>query len=257
MIGYSPTTICNLALDAVPARRITSLSEDSYAAELCAVQYPQAFMEMLESWSWGWARVTTQMAAVPNDRPDEWASAYALPANLALPIRVVGTISDAPRNATTLDQALQPMAYEIKGQTLYTDVAAPASLEHLDYKIAPAFSSAMFVRALALKIASRVSLPITKSESREKNLLQQAEVFEQRARAADANRQPQTYGDFIPEVIQFRMGGVPGAALGGVVPGVTIPDVVTTPVDTTTVYSYEDWTAEFLAGLSFTVPGAS
>lgn len=260
----SPTGICNLALDAVPANRITSLAEDSLEAQKCALQYPQVFAETLETWPWNFARKREGLPEVINDRKGEWLYAYALPANMALPLGVwpfeeVGLASSGYTN--------QPMRkpswdFDILGGKLYTD-AKVAILEHLDYSVAPPKATAMFVRTVALKLASRICLPLTKSQRREQALLEQAEIFEQRARAHEANSRPQTYGDFIPEAVRYRLDmGDPGVSsgdypmLGNTGDGGPTPNpggggTTTPPPDDDLLYTFPDWSAQFEAALNF------
>ncbi len=255
MHNTSPTAICNLALDAVPSARITSLAEDSLQAQKCALQYPQVFAETLETWPWNFARRTDTLAARQNYRAAEWAYAYQVPNHLALPIKVLAWEAGADR-PTPCTPSGREWDFDIIGDVLFTD-AVNATLEHLDYHQAPAVATAMFVRTVALKLASRICLPLTKSERRERALLEQAEVFEQRARAGEANRRPQTYGIFIPEAVRYRMD------LGDDVQGQAASDNPlspsggsTTPLppnsNPPTIYTFPDWSSEFEAALDFT-----
>lgn len=264
----SPTGICNLALDAVPANRITSMAEDSLEAQKCALQYPQVFAETLETWPWNFARRRDVLAAVQNDRAGEWAYAYAVPNQMALPLGVYALAEVQSASSGYFAQPMQKPSrdFDILGSVLYTDVP-DAILEHLDYGVAPPKATAMFVRTVALKLASRVCLPLTKSQRREAALLEQAEVFEQRARAHEANSRPQTYGEFVPEAVRYRLdmgdagissgdypmlgntgdgGPAPNPGTGGGTGGGG-----TNPNTPPTLYTFPDWSAQFEAALNF------
>jgi len=97
-------SICNLALGEVPHKSIASVDEASLAAARCAEQYPQALGELIEAHDWEFRRRRVALAAVGNDRPGEWAFAYALPADCATPRRIVapqdgagfGTVGQMP-----------------------------------------------------------------------------------------------------------------------------------------------------------------
>lgn len=263
----SPTGICNLALDAVPANRITSMAEDSLEAQKCALQYPQVFAETLETWPWNFARRRDALPAVINDRAGEWQYAYAIPNQMALPLGVwpATEVTQASTGYNAQPMRKPSWDFDILGSVLYTD-APGAMLEHLDYGVAPPKATAMFVRTVALKLASRICLPLTKSQRREQALLEQAEVFEQRARAHEANSRPQTYGEFIPEAIRYRLdmgdagvssgdypmlgetgdgGPAPNPGTGG---GTNPPP---NPNNPTPLYNFPDWSAQFEAALNF------
>jgi hypothetical protein len=76
----------------------------------------------------------------------------------------------------------------------------------------PDFSkmTASFEKALVFTLAAKLVMPLTKDRGRRDDLLGQAEVWRERAYAADLNRNARQnrYGDnFIPEAIAVNLYG--------------------------------------------------
>jgi hypothetical protein len=218
MPSLSQLEICNLALARLPAKEIASLDENSLEARECRRFYPQVISDLLGSeHAWSFANRRVILAAVVNDRPNEWLYAYALPNDLANPIRVVPDLTalgiaipiDLGGNPYTEIWATQleklAMDYEIEGATLYTN-ASNATLEYAVNDIAGLNISQPAITFIAIDLAFRLAMPVKQSETREQALMGQAEIAKQRAIADDRNRQPDTYGDYTPENIAARHG---------------------------------------------------
>lgn len=202
MSGVTPTSICNLALDAVPASRIVSLSENSFLADVVRPQYHQVISEMLETHTWKFQRTVLALAELPaNDRATEWGNAYALPSDLGIPVRVMQVRSGGVGYSAYAEQPW----FDIIGGTLYCHVNE-AALDYVSTVAIPDQFTAMFIRAAALKIAAQIAMPITKDRRRKADLLAEAELIEQRAQAGNINNNPNDYGDFIPDAIRERFG---------------------------------------------------
>lgn len=217
----TPTTICNLALDEVPAGRLVSLDEQSLQAKTCRLWYPQILAELLEAANWGFARSRIPLARTTNDRQDEWSAAFQLPTGVAFPLAVYNgkgkgrnmgvnyVHQDWTANAKTTKQldeaAMNRVPFAISGNKLYT-YSDNVVLEYVADSIFVERSYALFRKALILKLAAAVSMPITKDPARKAALLQEAEIAEQRAVANAFNREPQTYGDFIPDAVAAHTG---------------------------------------------------
>lgn len=243
-MSVTPTHIANLALDELPAARITSLAERSVPAVACAGQYAQAVDEVLESYPWSFAKVRAPVAETANPAPEQWVYAYALPHDCALPVRVYNAGSGLPSYTGTEGQQETALAvpshyaidrFEIAGSLLLTNVPA-ATLEYISWS-ATGFSPS-FVRAVAAKLATRICMPIKKDARRRRELLEEEAVMLDRAKAVDFNKQPRSYGNFIPDAIVARLGvapdWLPPRAAGGVE---SIPD--------------SDYTAIFLSELGY------
>lgn len=209
----SAVVIANLALDEIPHRNIVSLNDNVLAADVVKRQLPQVLGEIMEMGDWSFGVERKPLAEIVNTRPEAWKRAYAVPPDVAVPLRLFvangapGSYTPGPGQvlAQPFDGASPtPPSFDFEGQTLWTNLA-DASLEYITES--PAFyrMSRRFMRVLALTLAARCVVPITKDKDRKRELLQEAELFGQRALAGDrnANSTQQTYGDdFIPTALQ-------------------------------------------------------
>jgi hypothetical protein len=212
--------ICNQALAKIAASPIADMNETSLEARECRRFYPQVISNLLEGpheWSFSKQRVT--LATVTNDRVSEWAYAYQLPSNCASPIRLLPDFSSLGISipvplpgepyaetwawSSTLAEFAAP--YVLDGETIYAN-DVNATLEYIVSDIANLRVSQMFIQAAILHLAALLAVPVKKDSARAKDMLQQAEVAEQRAIADDENNQPQSYGDYTPETIAARHG---------------------------------------------------
>ena len=114
--------ICNLACAEIAAQSIASLNESSMSADECNRQFDACFKELLEWSDWWFAKRRTVLAQVENDRPQEWAFAYALPANCATPL-VIGSRPARMRNNVVFPQPLGPT----------TEMNSPARISRLTF----------------------------------------------------------------------------------------------------------------------------
>jgi len=99
-MNRSITSICNAALDLVPAQTIMVATEISVSANVCKRHYAEAVAFVLSKHDWNFARRRVLLQPVENDRADYWGYAYAFPSGVALPIAVypvcAGTIAPHP-----------------------------------------------------------------------------------------------------------------------------------------------------------------
>ena len=216
-MATTSTTICNLALAEVPHAPIQDIDEDSKAAAECRRVYRQALGELLEACRWTFATRRTALAQASNSRPAGWAFAYARPADVAVLHRLIPSQGaagaghapiagqrPAPPYAFASDFGEREPAwpYEVDEGRIYTDLEGAVA----EYTRADPPETAMtplFVRALALDLASRVAVPLTGDASRKPQLAALHEHVRARAMAADLNRQPRVL-DPIPEALRVR-----------------------------------------------------
>lgn len=215
----SRLAIANLALAYLPAEQIVSIDESSLGARECLRFYPQVISDMLEgpnNWSFGVQRVVLALL-LTNDRPNEWAYAYALPANMASALRVlpdfVGMGLSLPiplpgdpyaETWVTSGQFVET-PYIIDGSTLYSNVQT-ATLEYTIDDIAGVRVPQLVATAVSLDLASRICVPVKKDDARETKLLALANAAWERAIADDRNRQPDIQGGYISEAMAARRG---------------------------------------------------
>lgn len=212
-MALSDTEICNLALAELPDKPIATMDEASLQARECRRVYKHAVDELLQAHPWTFAKTRLALAQLTNDRPSEWAYAYALPADLGMVRKVVNaqTLPDptalllvgqtfAPIGANSLWDRAPAQPYVIAGRTLYSDVLG-AVLEYLPADELEGTFSPLFVKALYFDIASRICTPLTKKSDKKKELVTQAELWKARAQAADLNSQQNTY-DPVPDALR-------------------------------------------------------
>lgn len=222
MAALSQLDICNLALAHLPAAVITSINENSLEARECRRFYPHVIADMLDGpHDWSFANRRVALASLTNDRDKEWVYAYALPANLGSPVRVIpdlaglGVAIPVPfpgepyAEGWAISGGYIETPYIIEGSTLYSN-AQNATLEYTINDVAGIGISQLAIRALSLDLASRLVVPIKKDSERETKLLQAAEIAWQRAIADDRNRQPEIQGQYISESIGARRGYLTG-----------------------------------------------
>lgn len=209
-MATSQTSICNDALNLVPAGSIVSMSENSFQAEKCREQWPSAVAELIEEACWTHLNTRSALALITNDRQNEWAYAYAMPADLASPIRLLPP--QTPGGSAEYLQAGQRVAqtqelhtgqgvpYEISGTTIYSHTA-DAVLEYVRQDNATPLMRPLWRRALYTLLASKIVLAITKDQSRRISLAQEARLRIDEAIAKSGNENVITYGDDLPDLI--------------------------------------------------------
>lgn len=197
-------SICNMALAEVVAAPIESLNEASLEARETGRYYEQALQSMLESHPWGFATRRVTLAPIVNPRPSEWAGAYAMPNEVARPLKVMPASRISGVQGWWLDDTIIGEDYSIEDSVLYCHLLDPV-LAFTTKAITAAALPAKFVDAFALELASRIVMPIKKSREMKGDLLKQAEIAKQRAMADDMNRQP-INDQWVDEVALARGG---------------------------------------------------
>jgi hypothetical protein len=197
-------SICNMALAEVVAAPIESLNERSLEARETGRYYDQALVSLMESHPWGFATRRATLAETVNARPGEWSGSFALPTDVARPIKVMSASSITGSQGWWADDRITGANYAIEDNILYCSLRDPV-LAYTTSAITAAAFPAKFVDALALELASRIAMPIKKSREMRGDLLKQAEVAKQRAMADDMNRQP-TNDEWVDEVALARGG---------------------------------------------------
>lgn len=208
----SAVAVCNLALDELPHRVITSLEENVLAAEVCRRQLPIVLGEIMESNEWSFALKRLALTAITNDRADQYAYAYQVPDDLAMPLRILPAVADVTAPYLLAGQRLASSAgivdldaigFDFEGSTLWTNEPA-ARLEYVVNDPVYTAMSKRFLRILALYLAVRICMPIKQDAARKNELHSEYELYRQRTTAADLNRNPtqNTYGEnFIPSTL--------------------------------------------------------
>lgn len=194
-MGLSDVAICNIALSShLGAGTINSLNEQSPEAAVCNLHYEPARDMVLQSYPWSFAQRVEPLAPLSNDRPQAWAQRYARPAACLKLLRITPTANwpvDAPLDA-----------YQLLGQSIYCNIAQ-AYIEYTFLETDVSKYPPLFAEALAVTLAARMAMPITRNESIRKNLANDAAAAMIRAQTADANERGDT-ANFRPGGIQAR-----------------------------------------------------
>lgn len=148
--------ISNMALSHLGAStRVSAIDppDGSVEADLCALLYDQARMEMLEpgAWSFSLARVTLTEVTNPSTA---WLFAYALPSDCVHPLRVLQT-------GSTDDTAGVPFTTE--GDLLYSNEETAVLLYSKDITDTTKFTPS-FAVALSYLLASYLAGPVLKGK---------------------------------------------------------------------------------------------
>lgn len=165
----SEVSICNKALRYLGAPEILSLDQSSREADLCSRHYADTRDELLESYHWNFATSLQSLARMTETPLFNYAYAYRLPTD-ALRVRTL-------RNGAPF--------MLVSGGIVYTD-ARPAEAVLTVRVTDPASFPALFVEALARRLASALALPLMGNTRLEQIMLQRFADALDLARLADA-----------------------------------------------------------------------
>lgn len=215
----SQLTICNNAIHEVRGKRLNSINESTLEARLCQEFYPQVIKRMLEGpQPLGFTiRRVVLAEASENDREYEWLYAYSVPNDMAKPIKLIPDLEESglaipmplpgepyAEMWTTFPQVIAP--YIIENGILYSN-AGGATLAYVIDNIEEADLPQLVVDALSLDLAAELAIPLKgMSRAEKREIMQEAELAWQRARAEDMNRQPEEYPYYVSEAEAARQG---------------------------------------------------
>lgn len=209
--------ICNDALAELPSAPITAMDERSLEARECSRVYQPALRYLLEQHDWGFASKRVILAAVTNDRRSEYAYAYAVPADLGTPRKLIPDFAGTGLGIP-VEGPFTPPYYEVwsgfgvvsepffqlEAGVIYTSLEN-ATLEYGVSTVSEAVMPQMFAYALSMEIAARIAMPIKKDRQLKADLVRQAEAAKDRAMADDQNRSPRWNGTgYTSEVAMVR-----------------------------------------------------
>lgn len=214
--------ICNTGLAHIGARaQISSISpvDGSVEAGYCARFYPLARRELIEGFSWTFAKSRVTLAEVTNPST-VWAYAYALPADCIKPLRVLSlaVISAADLwgplgvygviDGRRLDVLLTERGsedFEVEDEVLLTHEPEAVLLYKRDVTDTSKFSP-MFVSAAGMLMAAYLAGPIIKGMDGAKigaQWRQAASSMASSAAASDANSSSER-ADHLPAHLAVR-----------------------------------------------------
>lgn len=211
--------ICNQAVALLPAQQMASYEENSLEARECRRFYPSIISRMLEGPDdWSFANKRAVLARLgTNGREQEWLYAYAPPADMGTPIRLIPDLAslgigvpmplagEPYAEAWGLYAPLYEQPYLFEGGVIYSNTAS-AIFEYGVNTIAEASLPAMVVEVVVLELASKLAVPVKKDRKLKIELMQEAEIAWQRAMADDKNRHPQVMPSHRSEALAARAG---------------------------------------------------
>lgn len=227
-INYSSVMIANMALDEMPYTNIASLDDATAQARACRKWYYQAFTETLEQGNWGHARTRAPLTLVDdNDRAGEWLFCYEMPGDVAVTIRVLPPADEDgfilvqdPDTGQTVAHSLAHYTlpgfpFDFSGSRLYTSIEN-AQLEYVSNEASFVAAKALFVKALALNLASKLAMPLRQDRQLKNTLLNEAKLAVDDALAKNANNRTQSYGgSYVSDAALARDGSLMGDSLYG------------------------------------------
>ena len=148
-MAASDTDIANDALGRLGISPIMDLSDDSKQAQFANRFYDQTRDEVLASHAWNFAirRATLPQLSTPPDY--EWLYAYQLPSDHIRLLRL---------NNYEIDQMAE--SYAVEGSQLLTD-AETAEIKYIARLTDVTLYPPLFVEALSIKLAAKLSAPLT------------------------------------------------------------------------------------------------
>jgi hypothetical protein len=145
--------ICNLALQKLGAKAISSLTEDTRNGRAMALAYPIARDAELSDNPWSFAIERVQLAADATAPAFGKGYSYPLPADFLML---------APPDAT---DNYNDRDWEIEGNKIFTDYSAPLNVRYVKRPEVGMFTS-LFVEALSSRLARDTAEAITQSNSK-------------------------------------------------------------------------------------------
>ena len=153
-MAATETTSCNLALGKLGAARIISLSENSPEAIACALHYAQTRDEILRASRWNFAIKRAEFSRLVDAPYFGWDYQYQLPVDCLRVLQVNGyEETDAPDN------------WQVEGGKLLTDEDT-VQCKYIARVDDVTIYDPLFIEALSLKLAAKLCVPLTGSDSR-------------------------------------------------------------------------------------------
>jgi hypothetical protein len=177
-MARSVVSICNLALQKLGAKRITSFGDATKNAHLCEGFYEQAVDEVLRMHPWNCAVHRKELASEEEVPAFGWAYQYPLPSSPYC-LRVL---------------AMQYIDYDfaIEGRMLLTNEGT-CKITYIKRIVDPNDFDALIVEAIAARMTIKLAYPVTQSLSLEDKMCKNFKLILSEARSVDAQEgTPQT-----------------------------------------------------------------
>jgi hypothetical protein len=178
-MASSDVDICNLALQRLGAKPISSLSQDSTAARACSRAYEHSRDSELRAHPWSFARARASLAAESTDPIFGFAKQYPLPSDY---LRIL------PNDAANVNSNQDD--WQIEGRKILTDDSSPIQLVYLKQVTDTNEFDALFVELLASRIAVEIAEKVTQSNTKKDNAEKRYEAIKSEARKVNAFERP-------------------------------------------------------------------
>jgi hypothetical protein len=190
--------IYNMALTMVGSNPLLSLNENNIRSTVLNLNFNTTVNGLLEDVDWSFA-MRRVVLDTPSVTPPEWGGMYVfdLPDDCIRARRLFSDIS-ALRLVPSQD-------WSVENNQLLTHFT-PAYLQYISNAVNHEDTSPLFTKALALKLASDICVPLTKNTQLKQDLLREHTLTLKDAIVADGRQG----GDE-----RIRKGGLIGARMGG------------------------------------------
>lgn len=170
----SQTDICNLALQKLGAKRITSINEDSVNARACLASYSHCLAKSLRAHPWRFAIDRASIAADAEEPAFGKSYSYTLPAGF---LRLISPYPEATFN---------DLDYEIEGRKIYTNISAPLQIRYIYLISDTSLMDPLYVEVLACEMAEQMCEQLTQSNSKKASITADKQAAIKEARRTNA-----------------------------------------------------------------------
>jgi len=190
----SDVEICNRALSILGEARIISLADNNKGARAMNARFTILRDAELEAHAWRFAVKRTTLAASVDVPPWGYTKIYDRPTDDLRPLRV----GDTPINALTVGVQYEASGYvsdglyEIVEGRIQTNLSAPLNYEYIARVTDTGLFSALFVEALAARLAADAAEEITQSNTKQQAAVNQYKKALSEARRVNALHTPPT-----------------------------------------------------------------
>jgi hypothetical protein len=173
----SPVDVANLALGHLGEASITSLSEDTVTARACNLHFNLTRDALLRQHRWNFAQARVVLSRLVGAPAFQWSSQYTLPSDCLRVLEVNGSEDG--------DVISEP--WVIEGRVILTN-ATSVNLVYIKSSTNVDNWDGLFIEALALKLAAKISESVRGSTGKTEELIRMLEqVTAPLARRVDAN----------------------------------------------------------------------
>lgn len=198
----SETEICNLALLKVGQNTISSyddINDQSIQAQLCRYTYDQARQSLLSQYQWSFACTESNLSKILGQSPIKYNFRYSLPEGF---LRLV-TLYDSSNREIIANTGYKP-AYDIQSGELLTDIDG-CKIKYVFDQETVSQMSPLFIDALVLNIATRITKLLNDSSAYLQQLQQDYQMTFMQAKIEDARQKQINQVQSYPMWMESRL----------------------------------------------------